>query len=58
MKRFDVDQGGIAPAFGQPGGGIQDWLNPDHSPVAASRTLAVYSAKWLITNKYLVEEMP
>lgn len=51
VKSFYVDGGGIAPAFGQPGGGTQYVLRAAYLPGEP----ADYSVMWLLNNHYLAE---
>jgi hypothetical protein len=51
LKPFKVEAGEIAPAFEQPGGGIQFVLDGTHIPGAPARV----DVQWLIDNGYLKE---
>jgi hypothetical protein len=49
-KPFTADVGYIAPAMGQPGGGLQVFVNADHIPDGAGQRVNV---QWLLDNDYL-----
>ncbi|QUH03497.1 TNT domain-containing protein [Saccharopolyspora erythraea] len=55
LQPFDVDAGPAAAWFGQPGGGLQYWLNPDYKPTG---DLAPYNVDYLLANGFVREVQP
>jgi hypothetical protein len=53
VKPFKADEGLIAPAFGQPGFGLQIQLDPT---LVAGAPTSGYNVMWLINNGYLARE--
>lgn len=49
-RPFTADVGYIAPAMGQPGGGLQVFVNADHIPDGVGQRVNV---QWLLDNNYL-----